>query len=69
MYHLAIFNQALVSPTEDVQDPGISACWKAVVSFQGLPGVPGAWQAHRQWHASYELNIAEHHETCAEEKA
>lgn len=69
MYHLAIFNQASVSPTKDGQDPGISACCKAVMSFQGLTGVPGAWQAHHQWHASYVLNIGEPHETCAEEKA
>lgn len=69
MYHLDIFNRASVSPTKDVQDPGISAHCKAVVPFQGLRGVPGAWQVHCQWHASCVLNLGEHHDTCAEEKA
>lgn len=68
MYHLVIFNQASVLPTKDMQDLGISAHCKAVLSFQGVTGVPGAGQGHCQWQASYVLNVGEQH-TCAEEKA
>lgn len=54
-----------VLPTKGGHNPGICVCCKAVVSFQGPPGVPGARQVHCQWCASLVLRISD---SCAEEK-